>query len=426
MGTEKRIESLVRELASGDPSRRAAAAKGLGRIGRPEHAAVLAAAARDEDAGVRAAAAIGLGRLAAPAAGDVLFELLDDPDAQVRRRAVLAADRLALDGPAFTAALGRLLRDEEYHVRLNALAALDRLREPGDLPSLVELLDDPVQKVREWAGVLIRVLHYRGGHADALAPLLARTARSGPGRARAVAMTLIPEDERPGVAVAGLTAAEPEVRVAAVGLLSRSGRPDVPERLLAALDAERDPVAAGVLIGALGWIGERRVVAGAVRWLYDPHAGFTAAWALGVVGTPDALRRLRTLVAPGSAPPPGVRGSAATALGAAGDRRDAAALAALLVEPDSDVRRGALQGLASLDIVGPRSRRERAVVLEAVLGLWEAELMSDRLLPMYAAMALRGYPELRRPDVRARLRRLVDESLDASRSAAAELLEGTG
>ncbi|MEU6038477.1 HEAT repeat domain-containing protein [Actinomadura sp. NPDC047616] len=147
MGTEHQIAFFVREISEADPPRRAAAVKGLGRIGRPEHTAVLIAAARDRDPGVRAAAAIGLGRLLAPTRGapaprdgrraverpvhDLLVELLADPDARVRRRAASAADRLELTGPAVTAALGRLLRDEEYHVRLNALVALRRLASPG-------------------------------------------------------------------------------------------------------------------------------------------------------------------------------------------------------------------------------------------------------------------------------------------------------
>jgi hypothetical protein len=42
MGVEHQIAFFLRELSAPDPARRAAAAKGLGRTGRAEHAHVLA------------------------------------------------------------------------------------------------------------------------------------------------------------------------------------------------------------------------------------------------------------------------------------------------------------------------------------------------------------------------------------------------
>ncbi|MER5296989.1 HEAT repeat domain-containing protein, partial [Streptomyces pharetrae] len=122
---EHQIAYFLREVqGAADPARRAAAAKGLGRTGRPEHAAVLVRAAGDRDPAVRAAAAVGLGRLGVrQAAAEVLSALMGDRDARVRRRASLAAIRLGLDGPGIADAFARLLTDPERHVRINALTA---------------------------------------------------------------------------------------------------------------------------------------------------------------------------------------------------------------------------------------------------------------------------------------------------------------
>lgn len=437
MGTEHQIEFFVREISEADPPRRAAAAKGLGRIGRPEHTAVLIAAARDGDPGVRAAAVIGLGRLLVPAPGkraprdgrraverpvhDLLIELPADPDARVRRRAALAADRLELTGPAATAAFGRLLRDEEYHVRLNALVALERLGEPGDVAALVDLLDDPVRAVRGSAGVVLRKVLHPGAHDDVLLPRLSRVAASEPGRARAAALSMVAHHGRPDLAEAGLTAAEPEVRRVAALILLRDPRPETADRLLAALEVERDPEAAIPLLGFAGRCGGRGLAA-AVRWLQDHRAGPVAAGIMGDIGTPEAVRRLRAVVTGRTAVPPVVRGAAACALGTVGDPNDADRLIALLDAPDHDVRHGAVHGLASMDLDVPRARRRRARVVEALLSGWVAH----PVLSWYYHQALRRHADTRHPEVRARLRRLAEESHGDGRAAAPALLADAG
>ncbi|MEU6038478.1 HEAT repeat domain-containing protein [Actinomadura sp. NPDC047616] len=184
--------------------------------------------------------------------------------------------------------------------------------------------------------VVWRVLHLRE-HDDVLLPPLSRVALSGPGRARATALTMVAQRGRRDLAVAALTAAEPEVRQAAARILSRDPRPETADRLLAALDAERAPSVARVLLGVAGQCGDRGLAA-AVRWLHDRDAGPVAAWAMGRIGTPGAVRRLRALVAGRTAAPPAVRGAAARALGAAGDRHNADLFTALLRDPDEAVR----------------------------------------------------------------------------------------
>nr|WP_107308248.1 HEAT repeat domain-containing protein [Streptomyces qaidamensis] len=105
----------MRESAQPDPERRAAALKGLGRIGRAEHARVLAGAADHPDPAVRAAAALGLGRLGVPEAGEEALPLLmGDADPGVRRRASVAVTRLGLGGPAVTRAFACLLSDPDH------------------------------------------------------------------------------------------------------------------------------------------------------------------------------------------------------------------------------------------------------------------------------------------------------------------------
>lgn len=69
MTTDHQVAFFLRELETGDTWRRAAAAKGLGKLGGSEHAAVLMRAAADPAPEVREGAAVGLGRLGAAQLG---------------------------------------------------------------------------------------------------------------------------------------------------------------------------------------------------------------------------------------------------------------------------------------------------------------------------------------------------------------------
>ncbi|WP_328492165.1 HEAT repeat domain-containing protein [Streptomyces sp. NBC_00414] len=343
-----------------DPERRAAAAKGLGRIGRPEHAGVLVEAAGDPVPAVRAAAALGLGRLGVPeAAGTVLPGLMRDADPWVRRRASVAAIRLGLQGPTVTRAYAVLLGDPDHHLRINALVGLYALGVTGDVPALARLLGDPEGAV--WGRA--RMLLYRFRDDPAVRAEVIRTAREGEGAARAEALEMLPKqctERLLDSLLTGLRDPSPEVRYAVARRLLGLERLSVRDALVEALRTERDPEVAGTLLSGLGWRGERRVTDPAVRWLTDPGAGRWAATALGHIGTGTAAEHLRKALAdetmPGS-----TRAAAAAAVGKAGRWDTVWLLLPLLDDPEAEVRAGAVDGLGELVHDGLRWWERRPV-----------------------------------------------------------------
>ncbi|MFJ4783703.1 HEAT repeat domain-containing protein [Streptomyces sp. NPDC088794] len=104
MTTGHQVAFFLRELETGETCRKAAAAKGLGKLGGAEHAAVLVRAAADSDV---------------------------------------------------VEAYGRLLSDPDHHVRINALEALYELDVPGDVSALVRLLGDPTQRISDLASTMV-------------------------------------------------------------------------------------------------------------------------------------------------------------------------------------------------------------------------------------------------------------------------------
>ncbi|MEV7140640.1 HEAT repeat domain-containing protein [Streptomyces tauricus] len=412
MGTEQQIAYFLGELAAAgphaDPARRAAAAKGLGRIGRPEHAAVLAEAADDPVPEVRAAAARGLGLLGVPeAAGTVLPALMRDTDPWVRRRASLAAIRLKLTGRAVTTAFVDLLHAPDHHLRINALDGLYALGVPGDVAALVRLLGDPEGAV--W-GRARRVLYPLRDDPAVHAEVL-RTAREGEGAARAQVLEMLPRDCTERLLdslLTGVRDPSPVVRYAVARRLLDLERPSVDDTLVDALRTERDPEVASLLLSGLGWRGERRVTDLAVRWLADPRAGWRAAAALGHLDTWTAREHLRGALTDGALPA-GTRGAAAVAVGEAG-RWDAVwLLIPLLDDPEAEVRAGAVDGLGTLVHDGLRFW-ERHAVADALTD----HLASGRDVPSRTGNALHGLDE-----ALPALRRLADEAPSEEVRAAA-------
>ncbi|MFF8940280.1 HEAT repeat domain-containing protein [Streptomyces paradoxus] len=344
MGEDHQIAFFLRESAHPKPERRAAALKGLGRIGRAEHARVLAEAAGDPAPAVRAAAALGLGRLGVPQAGEeVLPLLMSDADPDVRRRASVAATRLGLGGPAVTGAFARLLSDPDHHVRINALDGLSARGVPGDVTALAALLGDPDPAV--WGRA--RTLLYRCGEDPAVRAEVMRTARQGTGAARARALEWLPERctaQLLDSLLTGLHDPSPAVRIQAARRLFHVEQRQVQDKLAAALRTEEHPEAAAGLLRGLGGPGDDRVTDAAVRWLRDPVAGPSAARALGAVDPGTAAPHLRAALTDKSLSSH-TRAATAAAIGTAG-RWDAVwLLLSFLDDPDDVIRAGVLDGL---------------------------------------------------------------------------------
>ncbi|WP_192583666.1 HEAT repeat domain-containing protein [Streptomyces albicerus] len=418
---EHQIAFFLRELAGADARRRVAAAKGLGRVGRREHAWLLAETADDPVPEVRAAAALGLGRLGVPEAGErVLPLLMGDPDPWVRRRASVAAIRLELHGEEVVQAFADLLNDPDRHVRINALVGLAALGVPGDVGALARLLGDPDGAVWGRARSLLYVLR----DDPAVKAEVIRTARQGIGAARVEALELLPgrcTERLLDSLLAGLRDPYPEVRIAVAGRLSDIETPQVRDALAAALDTEREPAVARRLLGLLEQPGNRQLIAPARRWLRDPVAGPAAAGALGEVGTGTAVEHLRGVIAdPGM--PGATRAAAAKAIGECG-RWDAVwLLLPLLDDPDTDVQAGAVDGLGELVYNGLRLWERRPV----------ARALVTRLTADPSTAYRTGYALIGLADALPALRHLADSAQSGEvraavlRLLAPEDLDGPG
>lgn len=413
MGSEQQIAFFLRALKHGDRWRRAAAAKGLGRIGRAEHAWVLVGSADDPAPEVREAVAVGLGRSGVAEAGrTVLPALMGDEDPWVRRRASRAAICLGLDGPAVVDAFSRLLRDPDHHLRINALDGLAALGVPGDVPGLVALLGDPEGAV--WGRA--RALVWRFRDDPAVGAELIGTAEQGAAQARVRALELLPRHSTErllGSLVTGLRDEAAQVRIAVTRRLLHVEDTHTQDALAGALEEERDAHVADFLLHALGRRGEERVTGPATRWLADSVVGPSAAYALGAAGTRTAAAMLRTALID-TALPGRTRAAAAKAVGEAG-RWDAVwVLLPLLDDPDGDVRAGAVAGLDALVQEGLRPW-ERHAVAEALV----AHLVADPPTLWQTHNALIGLAE-----ALPALRRTVDRTPSAEvRAAALSLLD---
>ncbi|MGW4873046.1 HEAT repeat domain-containing protein [Streptomyces chartreusis] len=413
MGSQQQIAFFLRELEDGDTWQRAAAAKGLGRIGRDEHAWVLVGFADDRAAEVREAVAAGLGRFGVVEAGRaVLPGLMDDEDPWVRRRASRSAILLGLDGPAFVDAFSRLLRDPDHHLRINALDGLRALGVPGDVGALLALLGDPDWAV--WGRARSLVFDVRKD--PAVRTELVRTAERGAPDARVQALELLPKHWTERILdslVTGLRDESPRVRSTVARRLADMEDKRSQDALAEALEAEEQADVAELLIRLLAERGDERVTGPAIRWLGDAAAGASAASALGAVGTRMAVRVLRTAVTDGALPGR-TRANAAKAIGQAG-RWDAVwLLLPLLDDPDGVVRAGAVAGLDTLVADGLRFWERHSVARALV-----AHLTADPNTVWQTHNALIGLAE-----ALPGLRRIVDRTPSADvRAAALSLLD---
>ncbi|MEV0227529.1 HEAT repeat domain-containing protein [Streptomyces sp. NPDC050704] len=396
MTTEHQVAFFLRELETGDTWRRAAAAKGLGKLGGAEHAAVLVRAATDPAPEVREGAAVGLGRLGVPEAGaEVLPALMDDDDPRVRRQASLASLRLGLRDREVMDAYGRLLSDPDHHLRINALEGLRELGVPGDVPALVRLMGDPAYGI--WGRAWAMVFEFKEDP-DVEAEVV-RTAQWGADAARVHAVLMLSDQHTdrllPSLLRDLTDAASTEVRCAVAFRLARVKRPEVQDALFATLEAERDPEMAIQLLFLLGRSGDERLLDPASRWLSDERAGPSAATALGSVGGKAATRLLRALLTD-STTAARTLAAAATAYGDMG-RWDAVwLLLPLLDHAAPEVYAGALRGLDAMADTEFRPWERAAVARALVARLHVAPTLvgvTERVLTGLAE-ALPGLREL--------------------------------
>jgi HEAT repeat protein len=154
--TEERLALLVR----GDAVERRRAALSLAEGERTEDAveALVRVARTDEDDDVRQFAVEALGKLGGDRAAEGALAVTRDEEPWVRAEAFVALDRL--DRRTHADRIDAGLEDDHHAVRRNAAISTFKRRGEDALSDLLALVEDPNDRVREWA------VHMLGGVDD--------------------------------------------------------------------------------------------------------------------------------------------------------------------------------------------------------------------------------------------------------------------
>ena len=154
--TEERLALLVR----GDAVERRRAALSLAEGERTEDAveALVRVARTDEDDDVRQFAVEALGNLGGDRAAEGALAVTRDEEPWVRAEAFVALDRL--DRRTHADRIDAGLEDDHHAVRRNAAISTFKRRGEDALSDLLALVEDPSDRVREWA------VHMLGGIDD--------------------------------------------------------------------------------------------------------------------------------------------------------------------------------------------------------------------------------------------------------------------
>ena len=371
--------SLEPQLDSADPAVRRLAAVALGRLRDPSAGAALAGAAGDPASVVRLAAIEGLGysdgaAWLAELWAQVSPEGNDELRAAIVRALGHAATAEQLD--LLCAALG-----ERGGIAVAAGHALGRMAirkvegVAGSRPYLVAALRRPEPNIVEAAAWALRRLTLGEEPAPAVISSLLHVAKSGPtagARAHAVQTVLahLDDERRQALVSSALTAASPEIRVAAL----RAAKDVAPEGIAAQLD-HFHPWVDAEAVALLGRIGAESILRERLEFAGDPWAA-AALWSAIVEagGTFDP-----GLVSSEVVPVP-VRAELASKL------VDPAALLDLVREADEvTIRTGAALALLGLEEPPPGTAERLlespdAVLREAGMELLRAERLDSTVV----------------------------------------------
>jgi HEAT repeat protein len=277
---------LVKLLASPDASVRMRALQGLEKLRAREALPQILARLDDDDENVRELAVSALRATGAKETVPTLEALLGgDPD-EVRGEAVEALAEMG--APSAEAAALRLLDDPVWHVRTSAARALAALGTPGAKAGIQKLFRDEVEEVRQWA------LWVFGDLAG--------------------------KDDVPGVA-ALLADRQAGVRAAACDVLARIGVSEAGPMIVPRL-GDRSEFVRCHAVEALVGLGVKGALPSVAPLLGDP-AGIVRERAVWAVTLFEGADRIAPLLADEA---PGVRRTAADAIGARGSEKAAAFL----------------------------------------------------------------------------------------------------
>jgi HEAT repeat protein len=163
---DEAVADLLSTLADDDAVARRRAALALSERDRADAVVrgLCRAAATDADADVRQFAVESLAKLGGAAAEETARGAADDDDPWVRAEAVVALDRL--DRSAHADRIADALGDDHHAVRRNAAISTFKRRGEDALSALLDLTDDPSERVREWVAHLLGGIDADRAHAE--------------------------------------------------------------------------------------------------------------------------------------------------------------------------------------------------------------------------------------------------------------------
>jgi HEAT repeat protein len=239
------IDILSDAARQSDPTLRAAALKGLGRLGNRDAKPLLKVALTKGQIFDRVTAAEALLLLNDDSGVEVLHATLND-HSQGNARAMAAAALGYAHDPASLAMLRRALTDQNIDVRIGAAAALTHYNDPGGIAYLKGAILDQDQVTRRHAAQLFDDMAF-----DAARPILIEASASP----------------------------DSEVQLAAVKALGISGGDPEVELLGELLRDNKDPITRADIAWSLGRIGSSNGIAMLLAMVQetDPAVRYTAA-----------------------------------------------------------------------------------------------------------------------------------------------------